>query len=106
MGNPETADGYGKAALDAMTDKITETLREALPLLPPLNAEYAAKVADALAVQFAGTPDLPRIVLACAQHLAPLGAEGIHGAIMVHILGAAGLQLDANQAEGTCPGGC
>ena len=96
---------YGKAELDAMTDSAAETLRGALPL-PPLNAEYANVLAGALAVQFPDAPDLARIVLACAQHLAPLGAGGTHGAVMVSILGAAGLQLEAAQGEEACPGGC
>jgi hypothetical protein len=105
MDNPKSTDEYDKAALDAMTDKGAEIMRESLPL-PPLLAEYAGTVAEYLAVQFPDSAELPRIVLACAQYMSALGAEGVGSATLVRILGAAGLKLGDAQAEETCPGGC
>jgi hypothetical protein len=92
MDNPKSADGYDKAALDAMIDRCAGIVRESLPL-PPLLAEYADIVAGCLAVQFPDSAELPRIALACAQHMSALGAEGVESATLVRILGAAGLKL-------------
>jgi hypothetical protein len=89
---------YDKAALDAMTDGAITVLRDAGLFLLPLHREYADKVAGYLAVQFAGVPELPRIVLACAQMMAALGAEEINGALVVGILGRTGLQLQDGEA--------
>ena len=74
-----------------MTDGAVTVLREVT--LMPLHAEYARKAAGYLAVQFPGVPELARIVLACAQMTAPLGAEEVNGAVVVGILGAAGIRL-------------
>lgn len=99
MDNPKSADGYDKAALDAMTDKCAEIVRESLPL-PPLLAEYADTVAECLAVQFPDSAELPRIALACAQFMSALGAEGVGSATLVRILGAAGLRLGEDGEDG------
>lgn len=87
---------YTKAELDAMVDKAAETVREAP--LSSLKAQYADTVAEALAIQFPGIPDVPRIVLACAQHMAALADAGVPAVSIVHILGAAGLRLEDGTA--------
>lgn len=91
---------YDKAGLDAMTDKTAETIRSDFPPLPPLHARYANEVAGYLAVQFPGTPDLARIVLACTQFLSPLGAEDATATSAVAILGAVWLQLSEDGQDG------
>lgn len=87
---------YTKAELDAMTDKAAEAVREGQ--LGGLQARYADTVAEALAVQFAGTPGLSRVALACAQHMSALAAEGVPAVVIVHILGAAALRLVDGEA--------
>jgi hypothetical protein len=87
---------YTKADLDAMLDKAAETIRAGT--LDGPRAEYADAVAGLLAVQFPGVPELPRIALACAQHVSALGAAGVRPAVIVHVLGAAALRLEDGQA--------
>ena len=82
---------YDKAALDEMTDGAVSVLREVE--LMPLHQQYARLVSGYLAVQFPGAPELPRIVLTCAQMMAALGAEGVSGAVVVAILGDTGIRL-------------
>ena len=82
---------YDKARLDELTDGAVTVLRQAV--LRPLDELYAQMVAGYLTVQFPDTPELARIVLACAQMMAALGADEVHGALVVGILGRTGLQL-------------
>ena len=88
---------YTKAELDAMVAKAAETMREAP--LSGLKAQYADTVAEALAVQFPGIAELPRIALACAQHMSALAAAGVPAVTIVHVLGAAALRLEDGQAS-------
>jgi hypothetical protein len=88
---------YTRAELDAMTDKAAETIREGT--LSGLKAQYADTVAEALAVQFPGIPELPRIALACAQHMSALAAERVPTVTIIHILGAAALRLEDKEAD-------
>lgn len=91
---------YTKEQLDGMTGKAAEIVSAAR--VSGLHAAYAAKVAEMLATQFPGVPELPRITLACAHYMSAIGAEGIHSAILVRILADAGLQL-GEQADGEAP---
>ena len=81
-----------KAELDEMNDRARDIIREGN--LGSLERQYAATVARALATQFPDVPELPRIALACAQHMSALAAEGVRNVTIVHILGGAGLQLE------------
>ena len=92
---------YTKAELDAMTDGATEFLRS-FQLDGP-RAEYARQLAAMFAVQFPAAPELPRIVIACAQGIAALGAEQVHSTVIVNILGTAGVRLQ-DEAEGKSGG--
>jgi hypothetical protein len=84
-------DDWGKEQLDSVVGQAVETLRgERLSLL---EEQYAALTADLLARQFPDVPDLGRVVVACAQHMAALGAQGAHSAVLVNVLGHTGLHL-------------
>lgn len=87
------------ADLDAMAGRAKQILRDA-PFPPGSpQAQYAQKVAELLAVQFPGVPELPRITLACSHYMAmaAIADAGLGSATLVHVLGEAALRLEESE---------
>ena len=85
------AEQYTKLQLDAMTDGAMALLGD-IPL-DDLQADYAARVAHYLSVQFPDVPELPRIVQACAQYMSAIGGAELPSPVLVLILAATGLRI-------------
>lgn len=85
-------DRYDKAALAAETDQAVMILRT--EPLSVIQAAGAVVIAETLAAEFPGVPDLGRVLVALTQVLAPLGAASCqHLASIVIVIGAAGIRL-------------